>query len=103
MINASWCVLETTFIIWYCVETSTQTLGEIDECIDMEYHSDALLLMGVMKERVDVEVKNAQFPNGGDHAGNLFGYSCLEKGQDRPDSSNKAISAKAIPHHMGGC
>jgi hypothetical protein len=69
MINASWYVLETTFIIWYCVETSPKTLGEIDECIVREYHSDAMVLMSVMKGRVDVEVKNAQFLNGGDHAG----------------------------------
>jgi hypothetical protein len=57
MINASWDVLEIAFIIWCWVETSNKTLEEIDECINGEYHSTALVLMGVIKGEVDVEVK----------------------------------------------
>ncbi|KUJ12605.1 MFS sugar transporter-like protein [Mollisia scopiformis] len=57
MINASWDVLEIAFIIWYWVETSGKTLEEVDELIDGEYHSDAPVLLGVIRGEVEVGVK----------------------------------------------
>jgi hypothetical protein len=68
MINALWDVLEIAFIIWYCVETSNETLEGIDECIDGECHSSAPGLMSVIKGNVNVErnegleIKVIEFP-----------------------------------------
>jgi len=58
MINASWDILEVAFIVWYWVETSNKSLEEIDECIDGEYHSNAPVLMEIIKGNVEVDVKD---------------------------------------------
>ncbi|KAF8851332.1 MFS general substrate transporter [Acephala macrosclerotiorum] len=57
MINASWDALEIAFIVWYWVETSGKTLEEVDELIDGVRHSDAPVLMGVIRGDLEVDLK----------------------------------------------